>query len=283
MVKEYSYEKDKNLFLTPHFQVWEFRSFWDEQDRLTTDTILIDEKLPELLEQIFAKLNCSIIKITSGYRSNDFDEAIGGFLGYHSKGMAADIMCYDSENNLIPAKDVCIAAEDLGILGIGYGSNYNHIDTRDWKSYFDETNGQVNIDSFYNYFGIKKPETGYKIGDTVEINGVYISSVDENMIEPLITIGTITRIVEGARNPYLLNDGNIGWVNNACIVRKVDATKVINVGDKVKVINAIQYNGEPFVLYYDTYDVLEINGDRVVIGIGDTVTCAINLNNIEKL
>lgn len=283
MVKEYSYEKDKNLFLTPHFQVWEFRSFWDSQDRLTTDTVLIDERLPEILEQIFSKLNCSIIKITSGYRSNDFDEAIGGFLGYHSKGMAADIMCYDSENNLISAKDVCIAAEDLGILGIGYGSNYNHIDTREQKSYFDETNGQVGIDSFYNYFGIKRPEANYKIGDTVEINGVYISSVDENMIDPLITTGTITRIIEGARNPYLLNDGNIGWVNNACIIKKVEVTKVINVGDKVKVKNAIQYNGEPFVLYYDIYDVLEINGDRVVIGIGDTVTCAININNIEKI
>ncbi len=283
MVKEYSYEKDKNLFLTPHFQVWEFRSFWDEQDRLTTDTVLIDERLPEILEQIFAKLNCSIIKITSGYRSNDFDEAIGGFLGYHSKGMAADIMCYNADNNLIDSKDVCLAAEDLGVLGIGYGANYSHIDTRDWKSYFDETNGQVNIDSFYNYFGIKKPELGYKIGDNVEINGVYISSVDDNMIDPLVTTGTITRIIEGARNPYLLNDGNIGWVNNNCIIRKIEGNAIINVGDKVKVKNAIQYNGEPFVLYYDTYDVLEINGDRVVIGIGDIVTCAININNIEKV
>lgn len=67
-------------------------------------------------------------------------------------------MCYDSENNLILPKDGCMSAEDLGNLGIGYESNYNHIDTREQKSYFDETNRQVGIDSFYNYFGVKKPE-----------------------------------------------------------------------------------------------------------------------------
>ena len=57
----------------------------------------------------------------------------------------------------------------------------------------------------------------------------------------------------------------------------------INVGDKVKVLNAIQYNGQTFKKYYDVYDVIEVKGDRVVIGIGQTVTCAININNIRKV
>lgn len=57
----------------------------------------------------------------------------------------------------------------------------------------------------------------------------------------------------------------------------------INVGDKVKVLNAIQYNGQPFKTYYDIYDVIEVKGDRIVIGIGKTVTCAINKNNIRKV
>lgn len=289
MVREYSYENDKNTFLTPHFQVWEFCSYSDAENRLTTDKILIDETLPILLERIFDKLNCSIIKITSGYRSDDFDQAIGGFLGYHSKGMAADIICYNQDNSLIPSKDVCLVAEDLKILGIGYGGNYTHIDTRDYKSYFDETNGYTDIDSFYNYFSVKKQEperteedTVYKIGDEVEIDGVYISSIDENIMTPLVNVGTITRVVQGTRNPYLLNDGNIGWVNNDCIVKKLD-NKSINVGDKVRVKQAIQYNGKPFITYYDLYDVIEVNGNRVVIGIGTTTTCAVNINNIEKI
>ena len=33
----------------------------------------------------------------------------------------------------------------------------------------------------------------------------------------------------------------------------------------------------------DVYDVIEVVGDRVVIGIGNEVTCAININNIQKV
>ena len=58
----------------------------------------------------------------------------------------------------------------------------------------------------------------HKIGDVVEINGVYVSSTSTEKLIPAIKKGTITRIVEGARNPYLLDDGNIGWVNDECII-----------------------------------------------------------------
>lgn len=58
----------------------------------------------------------------------------------------------------------------------------------------------------------------YKVGDVVDINGVYTSSTSTEKLQPAITRGTITRIVEGARNPYLLDNGNIGWVNDDCIV-----------------------------------------------------------------
>lgn len=59
--------------------------------------------------------------------------------------------------------------------------------------------------------------------------------------------------------------------------------KTIKVGDKVQVINAIQYNGQPFAKYYDSYNVIEVKGDRVVIGRGATVTCAINVKNLRKI
>ena len=57
-----------------------------------------------------------------------------------------------------------------------------------------------------------------KVGDVVTINGVYVSSDSTNKLTPAITRGTITRIIEGARNPYLLDNGNIGWINDGCIV-----------------------------------------------------------------
>ena len=157
MVRQYSYENDREMFLSPHFQVGEFRSYDDEHGYLTTDVILIDDKMPGILENIFNELNCKTIYITSGYRDPAFDEYIGGFQGYHSKGQAVDIKCYGQDGNVISSVDVCIVAENLGVLGIGYGGDYTHLDTRDWKSFFDETNGAVNINSWYDYFGIPRP------------------------------------------------------------------------------------------------------------------------------
>ncbi|MCQ2530270.1 MAG: N-acetylmuramoyl-L-alanine amidase [Lachnospiraceae bacterium] len=61
-------------------------------------------------------------------------------------------------------------------------------------------------------------------------------------------------------------------------------TPEIRVGDKVRVLNAIQYdNGQPFVVYFDAYDVIEVSGDRVVIGIGTTVTAAVKKDNLQVL
>lgn len=64
-----------------------------------------------------------------------------------------------------------------------------------------------------------------KVGDVVTINGVYVSSTSTSKLKPLKTKGTITKIVAGARNPYLLDNGNIGWVNDDCIVSTTTAPK----------------------------------------------------------
>lgn len=61
-----------------------------------------------------------------------------------------------------------------------------------------------------------------------------------------------------------------------------DKTK-IKKGDKVEVLKNIQYNGKPFRSYYKIYNVIDLKGDRAVIGIDKTVTCAININNIRKV
>ena len=53
-------------------------------------------------------------------------------------------------------------------------------------------------------------------------------------------------------------------------------------GDRVKVLKAVQYDGGTFGVYYDSYDVLEVSGDRVVIGIGNTVTAAVHADNLAK-
>lgn len=89
----------------------------------------------------------------------------------------------------------------------------------------------------------------YSLGDIVEITGVYVSSTSKEKLRPLLTRGKITRIIENANNPYLLDDGKIGWVNDSVIVTNnnrylsnktyqgnslVDALKEINIDSSYK-------------------------------------------------
>ena len=60
------------------------------------------------------------------------------------------------------------------------------------------------------------------------------------------------------------------------------APAALKKGDKVKVLNAVTHDGKPFRAYYDTYDVIQVDGDRVVIGVGATVTAAVNAANLRK-
>lgn len=53
-------------------------------------------------------------------------------------------------------------------------------------------------------------------------------------------------------------------------------------GDKVKVKKAVTYEGKSFKAYYDVYDVIDVKGDRVVIGIGKIVTAAVKATNLTK-
>lgn len=65
----------------------------------------------------------------------------------------------------------------------------------------------------------------------------------------------------------------------------------IKKGDKVKVIRTFkegtktkgyQYAGGMFVCWYSVYDVIQVKGDRAVIGIGSTVTAAVNIKDLAK-
>lgn len=158
----------------------------------------------------------------------------------------------------------------------------------------DGVSGRVDMNYLYNESIINKTNDGeveennqetklkYKVGDTVSYNKIYSSSTSTTALNPLIKSGKITKIYPGTHNPYLINNST-GFVNDNCITNNSNSSSIIKKGDKVKVVNAIQYDGKSFAKYYDIYNVIEINGDRAVIGVGNTVTCAINTKNIQKI
>ena len=156
----------------------------------------------------------------------------------------------------------------------------NEYDHRD-----DNVNEDTNTDT---------EQLQYQIGDYVEYDTIYASSTSESGLAPSdgFNSGIITRVIPWAVNPYLINDGT-GWVNDGCIVSagnnsdgesNEESETDIKVGDKVRVLLNVDYDTDrAFNLYYDEYDVIQVNGDRAVIGIGNTVTSAIDVHNIERI
>lgn len=60
----------------------------------------------------------------------------------------------------------------------------------------------------------------YKINDTVRFNYVFLTSDSETPLRPYRSVGIITKIVPGTRNPYLIGKDQ-GWVNDQVIEGKV--------------------------------------------------------------
>lgn len=57
----------------------------------------------------------------------------------------------------------------------------------------------------------------------------------------------------------------------------------LHVGDTVRVKKAITWDGKPFKSWYPAYRVMEVKGNRIVIGVGSTVTAAVHAANLQKV
>lgn len=157
-----NYSASDKTQITTHFNASEFKCKCGGNHDTKLDTDLVNK-----LEKLFSTLNCSKIIINSGYRCPTHDINVGGNgSGQHTKGTAADIVCYGQDGKAISSKKVCCAAQDIGFGGIAnIDSSYTatHVDVRTSKWYGDEalgaagTNSSVTSD-FYSYYGIKKSD-----------------------------------------------------------------------------------------------------------------------------
>lgn len=150
--------------ISAHFHSTEFRC-------QHCGAIKIDENLVNKMEHIFSKVNASKCIISSGHRCATYDKQIGGFLGKHNAGLAADCCYYDKNGNIIPSKIICCVAYDLGELnGIAkIDNNYVHLDNRQGSTYRgDETRGNSSYWSNpYSYFGVSKSDVAKYTGESV--------------------------------------------------------------------------------------------------------------------
>lgn len=134
------------------------------------------------------------------------------------------------------------------------------------------------------------PQYVEKIISIIDINNLYKYDVEnvENTVDnskEIIDLNELAeKVIAGGFGNGKERKQRLGELYDAVqeiVNEKYDLD--IKVGDKVEVLKNEQYNGKSFRVYYKVYNVIEIKGDKAVIGIDNIVTCAINIKNIRKV
>ena len=129
----------------------------------------------------------------------------------------------------------------------------------------------------------------FKIGDRVVINGSLYTSSNAKLPASSVSNKTtnITRYAAGAAHPYNTT-GDLGWMNESDIKLASSTSgtsdKIVK-GSKVKFTGTKSYSGINLASWTKNsiFDVIEVSGDRVVIGKGTAVTAAVNMKDCQKI
>lgn len=164
----------------------------------------------------------------------------------------------------------------------------NHKNGCNMTVHRDYANKSCPGDYLYNRHGEIAAEVNRRLGvaDTAPDAGaaqgvtVYTVKKGDTLFRIAAKYGTTYQAIaayNGIKNP------NVIRVGQKIKIPASTAPAALKKGDRVKVLNAVTYDGKPFRTYYDTYDVIQVSGARVVIGIGATVTAAVNAANLRKV
>lgn len=164
----------------------------------------------------------------------------------------------------------------------------NHKNGCNMTVHRDYANKSCPGDYLYNRHGEIAAEVNRRLGvaDTAPVAGaaqgvtVYAVKKGDTLSRIAAKYGTTYQAIaayNGIKNPNAIR------VGQKIKIPASTAPAALKKGDRVKVLNAVTYDGKPFRTYYDTYDVIQVSGARVVIGVGATVTAAVNAANLRKV
>jgi LysM repeat protein len=164
----------------------------------------------------------------------------------------------------------------------------NHKNGCNMTVHRDYANKSCPGDYLYNRHGEIAAEVNRRLGvaDTAPDAGaaqgvtVYTVKKGDTLSRIAAKYGTTYQAIaayNGIKNPNAIR------VGQKIKIPASTAPAALKKGDRVKVLNAVTYDGKPFRTYYDTYDVIQVSGARVVIGVGATATAAVNAANLRKV
>jgi len=123
-VKQFSRNKDGDKQVSENFKVREFAS------GCGSDVVLLDERLPKVLQTIRELLGNKSISVSSGYRTPDHNARIGGAKNSnHMRGMAADLQQKGTDQEtMCRAAETALAKHKIPGSIIKYPT-FVHVDT----------------------------------------------------------------------------------------------------------------------------------------------------------
>lgn len=129
------------------------------------------------------------------------------------------------------------------------------------------------------------PTQKFNIGQTVKISGPLYTNA--SALTPVASISNkitkITRYATGTPHPYNTT-GDLGWMNEFDIdAYDEPISNKITKGSKVRFTGTKSYSGIHLAVWTRNavFDVVEISGDRVVIGKNGLVTSAVNIRDCQ--
>lgn len=180
------------------------------------------------LDYVTAHTKGIVVNIQDGYgniKGSTGDLSYGNFVKIKHENGYYTLYAHMKNGLNVKKNENVDEGQILGYMwdsGNAYGK---HLHFEVWKD-----SNRINPQEYLNKDFPNQKETPlkYKIGDVVEINGVYVSSTSKEKLRPLYDKGKITKIVKNVPNPYLLEDGRIGWVNNDVIISTEDIRYLSN-------------------------------------------------------
>lgn len=200
------------------------------------------------------------------------------------------IMCFDGAYGHTSMVEEVKDNGDVVCSNSNYGGDFFFITNHTASSGYNNYDKNLKFQGFlYTYKEDEKNEeenadTKYKVGDTVNYHSIYTSSTSDQTLNPVYTRGTITKIMPGRKNPYLIGNGT-GWINDASITDKEEnQDQSITVGSMVKVRRGSKsYDGVSIAsfVYDKVYRVDELKNDRAVLDKNGLRT-AFHVNDLIK-
>ena len=125
-------------------------------------------------------------------------------------------------------------------------------------------------------------ELRFKLGDKVLVNGIMYQSANGTLTKKTVKNqkSVITRVAEKGAHPYAV-DNVYGWFNEGSLKKLPEIT--VKVGDKVKVLNPMSYNGNRITLRYADYTITSLDDDKAVITHNHAQTLTVNAVNLQKI